>query len=73
MDISECYVSPEGETEYRCLYRYNITENEYTDGNYRIIGNFEKVNPPSEHLKTLLTRSGVPQGILKQFEKEDRK
>ena len=26
MDISEVYVAPGGQAEYRCLYRYNITE-----------------------------------------------
>ena len=67
MDITECTVTPEGKTEYRCLYRYNITENEYADGKYHIKGQFEKVNSPSEHLKTMLTRSGVPEEILKRF------
>ena len=67
MDISECSVTPDGKTEYRCLYRYNITENEYIDGKFIIKGHFEKVNPPSEHLKTMLTRSGVPQEILQKF------
>ena len=67
MDITECFVTPEGKTEYRCLYRYNITENEYNDGKFSIKGHFEKVNAPSEHLQTMLTRSGVPQEILKRF------
>ena len=67
MDITECSVTPDGKTEYRCLYRYNITENEYVDGKFNIKGHFEKVNTPSEHLQTMLTRSGVPQEILKRF------
>ncbi len=67
MDISECYVTPEGKTEYRCLYRYNITENICENGKYKIIGAFERVNTPSEHLKTQLTRSGVPQEMLEKF------
>ena len=65
--VSECYVSPEGKTEYRCLYRYNITENLCENGKYMIHGYFEKINTPSEHLKTQLTRSGVPQEVLNQF------
>lgn len=68
MDITECAVAPDGSTEYRCLYRYNIVENDCVDGKFHIEGYFEKVNPPSEHLKMLLTRSGVPQGMLKRFE-----
>lgn len=71
MDITECFVSPEGKTEYRCLYRYNIIENEYTDGKFSIKGHFEKVNVPSEHLQTVLTRSGVPEEILKKFTKKE--
>ena len=67
MDISECAVSPEGKPESRCLYRYNITKNEHTDGNFVMEGHFEKVNKPSAHLKMLLTRNGVPQEVLNQF------
>ena len=67
MDISECAVSPEGKPEYRCLYRYNITKNEHTDGKFVMEGHFEKVNNPSAHLKMLLTRNGVPQEVLNQF------
>lgn len=67
MDISECAVSPEGKPEYRCLYRYNITKNEHTDGKFVMEGHFEKVNKPSAHLQMLLTRSGVPQEVLNQF------
>lgn len=67
MDISECAVSPEGRPEYRCLYRYNITENEYKDGKFSIRGGFEKVNLPSAHLRTLLTRGGVPREALNRF------
>ena len=67
MDISEVYVAPDGQAEYRCLYRYNITENEYKNGHFTIKGDFEKVNPPSGHLCTILTRSGVPQELLGRF------
>ena len=67
MDISECAVTSDGKTEYRCLYRYDITKNDFKDGKYTIEGHFVKVNPPSDHLCMLLTRSGVPQEILNQF------
>ena len=73
MDISECAVTPDGKTEYRCLYRYNITKNEYTDGRHHIEGDFIKMNEPSEHLQMLLTRSGVPQDILNQFISANKK
>lgn len=67
MDITECEVTPDGKTCYRCLYRYNIRENNYENGKFHITGEFEKVNSPSEYLRTLLTRSGVPLELLNQF------
>ena len=67
MDITECEVTPDGKTCYRCLYRYNIRENIYENGKFHIKGEFEKVNSPSEYLRTLLTRSGVPLELLNQF------
>lgn len=67
MDITECEVTPDGKTCYRCLYRYNIRENNYENGKFHIQGEFEKVNSPSEYLRTLLTRSGVPLELLNQF------
>lgn len=67
MDITECEVTPDGKTFYRCLYRYNIKENVYEDGKFHINGEFEKVNTPSAYLQNLLTRSGVPQEILSDF------
>lgn len=67
MDITECEVTPDGKTCYRCLYRYNIRENIYENGKFHIKGEFEKVNSPSEYLRTLLTRSGVPLELLNRF------
>ena len=67
MDITECEVTPDEKTCYRCLYRYNIRENIYENGKFHITGEFEKVNSPSEYLRTLLTRSGVPLELLNQF------
>lgn len=67
MDITECEVTPDGKTCYRCLYRYNIRENIYENGNFHIQGEFEKVNSPSPYLQNLLTRSGVPQEVLSHF------
>lgn len=67
MDITECEVTPDGKTCYRCLYRYNIRENIYENGKFHIQGEFEKVNSPSPYLQNLLTRSGVPQEVLSHF------
>ncbi len=67
MDITECEVTPDGKTCYRCLYRYNIRENIYENGKFHIQGEFEKVNSPSPYLQNLLKRSGVPQEVLSHF------
>ena len=67
MDITECEVTPDGKTCYRCLYRYNIRENNYENGKFHITGEFKKVNSPSPYLQNLLTRSGVPQEVLSHF------
>ena len=71
MDISECEVTPEGKTFYRCLYRYNITENNYDGNKFIIKGEFEKLNTPSPYLQNLLTRSGVPQEVLSNFTRKE--
>jgi pilus assembly protein CpaF len=73
MDISECAVTPEGKTEYRCLYRYNITKNDCIDGRYDIEGEFIKVNDMSDHLITQLTRSGVPEDVLRRYISKNKK
>lgn len=45
----------------------SFRENNYENGKFHITGEFEKVNSPSEYLRTLLTRSGVPLELLNQF------
>ena len=67
MDISECEVTPDGKPIYRCLYRYNITENDFDGEQYHIKGFFEKANTPSAYLQNLLIRSGVPRKILDTY------
>ncbi len=71
MDISECVVHDDGELEYRTLYRYKISSNEYVGGKFHIVGEFVQENSPSENLKAKLMRGGIPQELLKQFEREE--
>lgn len=70
MDISECIVLPNGEAQYSCLYRYNITNNELIDNEYMVEGYFEKANSPSENLRSLLIRAGAPQNEILKYVKE---
>lgn len=42
MDISGCVVNGHGEREYRTLFRYNITKNEFIGDKYIIEGHFEQ-------------------------------
>lgn len=67
MDISECIVGDDGSLDYRILYRYHITGNTCEDGAFKIHGEFEKLNTPSENLCIKLTRGGIPQELLKKF------
>ncbi len=70
MDISECVVYDDGELEYRTLYRYKISSNEYTGGKFHIVGKFVQENTPSEYLCAKLLRGGIPQDKLKKFTKK---
>jgi len=69
MDITECVVHDDGELEYRTLYRYQIRSNEYKDGAFSINGEFVKENVPSSNLRQKLMRGGVPEELLRKFEK----
>ena len=69
MDITECIVHDDGELEYRTLYRYAIHSNEYKDGVFSINGEFIKENAISDNLRQKLMRGGVPEELLRKFEK----
>ena len=71
MDITECIVHDDGELEYRSLYRYQIRSNRYVDGVFSIDGEFVKENAPSENLRQKLLRGGIPEELLRKFEKGD--
>ena len=71
MDISECIVHDDGELEYRTLYRYKIDSNEYVDGHFHIVGEFIQENSPSDYLRAKLMRGGIPQELLKRFERKE--
>ena len=73
MDITECVVHDDGELEYRTLYRYQIHSNEYKDGAFSINGEFVKENVPSSNLRQKLMRGGVPEELLRKFEKGGKK
>ena len=72
MDISECIVHDNGKLEYRTLYRYVIHSNKYIGGKFHIVGEFVKENSPSESLCSKLMRGGIPQELLRKFEKKER-
>ena len=67
MDISECVINTDGEREYRCLFRYRITGNEFRGDKFHIEGHFEQPELMSDHLKAKLVQFGVPQHVLQQF------
>lgn len=65
MEISECeYLSDstrsgENRQRMRTLYRFNITDNRIVEGKAKIIGHYEKVEPPSEGLLKRLRENGM--------------
>lgn len=65
MEISECEYLPdskrpgESRQRLRTLYRFNITDNRIVDGKAKIIGHYEKVEPPSEGLLKRLRENGM--------------
>ncbi len=65
MEISECEYLPdstrpgENRQRMRILYRFNITDNRIVEGKAKIIGHYEKVEPPSEGLLKRLRENGM--------------
>ena len=65
MEISECEYLPgstrsgENRQRMRTLYRFNITDNRIVEGRAKIIGHYEKVEPPSEGLLKRLRENGM--------------
>lgn len=65
MEISECEYLPdstrsgESRQRMRTLYRFNITDNRIVGGKAKIIGHYEKVEPPSEGLLKRLRENGM--------------
>ena len=43
----------------RTLYRFHITDNRIVEGKAKIIGHYEKVEPPSEGLLKRLRENGM--------------
>lgn len=67
MDISECVIVRNGEREYRTLFRYNITSNEFDGDAFKIEGHFEQPEIMSDNLRRRLIQFGVPQTTLNKF------
>jgi len=59
MEITECEYLPDGNRKMRTLYRFQISENQVAGGKSRIIGHYEKVEPPSESLLKRLRENGM--------------
>ena len=53
------------------FYRYKIESNEYVNGKFHIVGAFVQENSPSDALRAKLMRGGIPQELLKRFERKE--
>ncbi len=69
MEIMECEITTSGERIFRPIYRYNITENRYTDGKLMIRGAHVFVNEISESLKRRFVENGMPSATLEKLTK----
>ena len=65
MEISECEYQEdaahpgESHRRMRTLFRFRVTDNQVVDGRVKIIGHYEKVEPPSEGLLKRLRENGM--------------
>lgn len=59
MEISEYEYLSDGKQRMRTLFRFNITDNRIVEGKPKIIGHYEKVEPPSEGLLKRLRENGM--------------
>jgi hypothetical protein len=41
------------------------------DGHFHIVGEFIQENSPSDYLRAKLMRGGIPQELLKRFERKE--
>lgn len=67
MEITECEVLEDGKRKIHTLYRFVATDTQEQDGKIKIIGHYEKVSNPSEHLQQVLRENGMPLSLLQQF------
>ena len=68
-EITECIgINEYEEVVLNTLYKYNVEKNkENDDKTISVIGNFEKVEPPSEKIKNIFYKKGATERIIKQF------
>lgn len=59
MEISECEYLADGSRRMRTLYRFHITDNQVVDGKAKIVGHYERVEPPSDSLLKRLRENGM--------------
>lgn len=68
MEITEMEITNDGERKLHTLYQFHVKENRLTsDGNIKVIGDFEKVNDISDSLKRRFLENGLPLEILNTF------
>ena len=61
MEIMECEILPDQTRNYRTLFRYEISENRFENGEFFITGEHAIINPISDSLCKRLLENGMPQ------------
>jgi len=67
MEIMECEILPDGERNFRSLFRFSITENRIDGDNFIINGSHQKENTISQSLQKRFLENGMPQEVLNRI------
>ncbi len=67
MEVMECEILPDGEKNYRSLFRFNITDNRMEGGKFIISGEHRQENIISQSLQKRFLENGMPQEFLKKM------
>lgn len=68
-EITECIgINENEEVVLNTLYRYNVEKNiKNDDGSKSVVGSFEKVKSPSNKIKTIFSKKGATEDIIKRY------
>jgi pilus assembly protein CpaF len=69
MEVMECEILPDGQRNFRSLFRFNITENRMDGDSFIINGSHQQENTISKSLQKRFLENGMPQEVLNKLMK----